>query len=946
MSNKNIVVKGAKEHNLKNIDVVIPRDKFVVLTGLSGSGKSSLAFETIYAEGQRRYVESLSSYARQFLGQMEKPDVESIEGLSPAISIDQKTTARNPRSTVGTVTEVYDYLRLIFARIGVPHCPKCGKVIIPQTVDQIVDSILALPERTRIQIMSPVARGRKGEYVKTFENARKNGFVRAKVDGEMIDITENQIKLDKKKKHNISIVVDRLVVKEGISKRLTDSVETALNMADGLVMVDVLGDEPRELMYSQNYACDDCGVSLEELSPRMFSFNTPYGACPSCMGIGTITKIDPNLIIPDKRLSINQGAIVATGWSNAEANSIASMYYEGLAEHYGFDLDTPVEELPEQVLNALLYGTNGEKIKLTYNRKYSKGIQYASFEGIINNLERRYQETNSEWMKAEIESYMMNMPCPECGGARLKKESLAVTINDRNINDITNLSIDKAYEFFSTLNDTLSNKNKLIAKHVLKEINDRLKFLKDVGLEYLTLSRSAGTLSGGEAQRIRLATQIGSSLMGVVYILDEPSIGLHQRDNDKLIDTLKNLRDLGNTLIVVEHDEDTMLAADHIIDIGPGAGIHGGEVVACGTPQDIMDCKESITGQYLSGAKKIPIPKTRRKGNGHKLEIFGASENNLKNINVKIPLGTFTVVTGVSGSGKSSLVNEIIYKQLSNQLNGSKKFPGKFKSMKGLEYLDKVIDIDQSPIGRTPRSNPATYTGLFGNIRELFATTPEAKARGYKPGRFSFNIKGGRCEACAGDGIIKIEMHFLPDIYVPCEVCDGKRYNRETLEVKYKGKNINEVLEMTVEEGCSFFENMPKIHRKLQTLFDVGLGYIKIGQPSTTLSGGEAQRVKLATELSRRSTGKTIYILDEPTTGLHTADVHKLIEVLQKLVDAGNTVLVIEHNLDVIKTADYIIDLGPEGGDKGGTIVAKGTPEAIARCSESYTGQYLKKILK
>ena len=946
MSNKNIVVKGAKEHNLKNIDVVIPRDKFVVLTGLSGSGKSSLAFETIYAEGQRRYVESLSSYARQFLGQMEKPDVESIDGLSPAISIDQKTTARNPRSTVGTVTEVYDYLRLIFARIGVLHCPKCGKVIIPQTVDQIVDSVLSLPERTRIQIMSPVARGRKGEYVKTFENARKNGFVRAKVDGEMIDITENQIRLDKQKKHNISIVVDRLVVKEGISKRLTDSVETALNMAGGLVMVDVLGDEPRELMYSQNYACDDCGVSLEELSPRMFSFNTPYGACPSCMGIGTITKIDPNLIIPDKRLSINQGAIVATGWSNAEANSIASMYYEGLAEHYGFDLDTPVEELPEQVLNALLYGTNGEKIKLTYNRKYSKGIQYASFEGIINNLERRHQETSSEWMKAEIESYMMNMPCPECGGTRLKKESLAVTINDKNINDVTNLSIDKAYEFFSTLNDTLSEKNKIIAKHVLKEINDRLKFLKDVGLEYLTLSRSAGTLSGGEAQRIRLATQIGSSLMGVVYILDEPSIGLHQRDNDKLIDTLKNLRDLGNTLIVVEHDEDTMLAADHIIDIGPGAGIHGGEVVACGTPQDIMNCKESITGQYLSGAKKIPIPKTRRKGNGHKLEIFGASENNLKNINVKIPLGTFTVVTGVSGSGKSSLVNEIIYKHLSNQLNGSKKFPGKFKSMKGLEYLDKVIDIDQSPIGRTPRSNPATYTGLFGNIRELFATTPEAKARGYKPGRFSFNIKGGRCEACTGDGIIKIEMHFLPDIYVPCEVCDGKRYNRETLEVKYKGKNINEVLEMTVEEGCSFFENMPKIHRKLQTLFDVGLGYIKIGQPSTTLSGGEAQRVKLATELSKRSTGKTIYILDEPTTGLHTADVHKLIEVLQKLVDAGNTVLVIEHNLDVIKTADYIIDLGPEGGDKGGTIVAKGTPEAIARCSESYTGQYLKIILK
>lgn len=941
--NKNIIVKGANENNLKNINVEIPRDKLVVFTGLSGSGKSSLAFETIYAEGQRRYVESLSAYARQFLGQMDKPEVESIEGLSPAISIDQKTTSRNPRSTVGTVTEIYDYIRLLYARIGIPHCPKCGKEIAPQSIDQIVDAVKALPERSKIQIMAPVARGRKGEYVRTFEDARKNGFVRARIDGKTVDISDMNIRLDKQKKHNIDIVVDRLVIKEGIDKRLADSLELALNMGHGLVVVDVIDGD--ELMFSQNYACDNCGINIEELTPRMFSFNTPYGACPDCAGLGHIIKIDPDLIIPDKSLSINDGAVIATGWSNSDKNSISHMYYKGLAEHYDFSLDTPVCDLPPEILDILLYGTRGEKIKLTYDRKYAKGVQYSRFEGIINNLNRRHNETKSEWMKAEIESYMVNMPCPTCEGARLKPESLAVTVNGLNINQITDMSIMESCEFFAGLNQSLSEKDKKIAKQVMKEICDRLNFLKNVGLEYLTLSRSAGTLSGGEAQRIRLATQIGSSLMGVVYILDEPSIGLHQRDNSKLIETLKRLRDLGNTLIVVEHDEDTILAADHIIDIGPGAGIHGGSIVAEGTADEIMKCENSVTGQYLSGAKYIPVPKQRRKGNGNKLEIKGCAENNLKNINVKIPLGTLTCITGVSGSGKSSFVNEILYKHLSNVLNHSKKKPGKFKSMSGEEYLDKVIDIDQSPIGRTPRSNPATYTGLFSDIRELFAATQEAKARGYKAGRFSFNIKGGRCEACMGDGIIKIEMHFLPDVYVPCEVCDGKRYNRETLEVKYKGKNIYEVLDMTVEEGCEFFENVPKIKRKLQTMYDVGLGYIKIGQPSTTLSGGEAQRVKLATELSRKSTGKTIYILDEPTTGLHTADVHMLIDVLQKLVDAGNTVVVIEHNLDVIKTADYIIDLGPEGGNGGGTIVASGTPEKVAKCENSYTGIYLKEFL-
>lgn len=944
MSNKNIVVKGANENNLKHVSVEIPRDKFVVLTGLSGSGKSSLAFETIYAEGQRRYVESLSAYARQFLGQMDKPDVESIEGLSPAISIDQKTTSRNPRSTVGTVTEVYDYIRLLFARIGVPHCPKCGKEIKPQSVDQMVDAVKKLTERTKIQILSPVARGRKGEFVKTFETARKSGFVRVRVDGEMLEIGEEIPKLDKQKKHSIEIVVDRLVVKPDMDKRLADSIETALEMSGGLVLVDVIDGE--EMMFSQNYACDDCGISIEELSPRMFSFNTPFGACPECMGLGTITKLDPDLVIPDKSLSINQGAILATGWTGVEKESISRMYYEGMAEHYGFSLDTPIQDLPPEILDVILYGTKGEKLKLTYNHKYAKGMKYARFEGVMNNLQRRHDETNSEWMKAEIESYMLELPCHACGGTRLKKETLAVTVNGLNIHQVCQMSIANAMEFFANLALNLSEKDKIIAKQVLKEINDRLRFLVDVGLDYLTLSRSAGTLSGGEAQRIRLATQIGTSLMGVIYILDEPSIGLHQRDNNRLIATLKHLRDLGNTLLVVEHDEDTMLAADQIIDIGPGAGVHGGEIVAQGTAEEIMACERSETGLYLSGKKRIPIPEVRRSGNGNVLEITGAAENNLKNIDVQIPLGTLTCITGVSGSGKSSFVNEILYKELANRLNHAKKHPGKFRQIQGSEHLDKIIAIDQSPIGRTPRSNPATYTGMFGDIRELFAMTPEAKARGYKAGRFSFNVKGGRCESCTGDGIICIEMHFLPDVYVPCEVCEGKRYNRETLEVRYKGKNIHDVLEMTVEEGCEFFANIPKIQRKLQTLNDVGLGYIKIGQPSTTLSGGEAQRVKLATELSRRGTGKTVYILDEPTTGLHTADVHKLIEVLQKLVDAGNTVIVIEHNLDVIKTADYIVDLGPEGGDKGGKVVVCGTPEKVAKCKGSYTGQYLKEHLK
>ncbi len=942
--NKNIVVKGANENNLKNVSLEIPRDKLVVMTGLSGSGKSSLAFETIYAEGQRRYVESLSAYARMFLGQMDKPDVEMIDGLSPAISIDQKTTSKNPRSTVGTVTEIYDYIRLLYANIGVPHCPKCGKEISPQSIDQIVDAILTLPEKTKIQIMAPVARGRKGEYTKTFEDAAKGGFVRVRVDGKIMELTGEPIRLDKQKKHSIDIVVDRLVIREGIEKRLTDSIETALNMADGIVVVSVVDGE--DITFSRNFACDDCGINIEELSPRMFSFNTPYGACPTCMGLGSITMVSPDLVIPDRTLSINQGAIHASGWSGTEQNSISRMYYEGMAARYGFSLDTPIEELPDEIIDIILYGTKGEKLKLTYDNRFAKGVKYARFEGVIPNLKRRYEETNSEWARADIENYMIDMCCPDCHGARLKPETLAVTVDGLNINQVTDFSIAKALDFFTTLSNKLSGKDVIIAKNILKEIVGRLKFLVDVGLDYLTMSRSAGTLSGGEAQRIRLATQIGSGLMGVIYILDEPSIGLHQRDNAKLIETLKHLRDLGNTLLVVEHDEETMLAADHIIDIGPGAGIHGGEIVAEGTAEEIMLCERSETGLYLSGKKQIPVPEKRRKGNGNFLEIKGACENNLKDVNLKIPLGTFTCITGVSGSGKSSLINEILYKALANELNGAKKVPGKHKKIIGTEHLDKIIAIDQSPIGRTPRSNPATYTGLFGDIRTLFAMTPEAKSRGYTSGRFSFNVKGGRCEACTGDGIIKIEMHFLPDVYVPCEICDGKRYNRETLEVRYKGKNIHDVLEMTVEEGCMFFENIPKIQRKLQTLFDVGLGYIKIGQPSTTLSGGEAQRVKLATELSKRSTGSTIYILDEPTTGLHSADVHKLTEVLQKLVDVGNTIVVIEHNLDIIKTADYIVDLGPEGGDKGGEIIACGTPEKVAKVAKSYTGQYLKKYLK
>lgn len=935
-----IYIKGACEHNLKNIDLEIPRDKMVVITGLSGSGKSSLAFDTIYAEGQRRYVESLSSYARQFLGLMEKPAVEYIDGLSPAISIDQKTTTRNPRSTVGTVTEIHDYLRLLYARIGQPHCPKCGKPITQQTVDQMVDAVMALEEGTRIQILAPVVRGRKGEYTKLIQDAKKSGYVRIRIDGEVMDIND-EIKLDKKRKHTIEIVVDRLIVRPGIQKRLTDSIETSLNLSGGLLVVDVIGKE--EMLFSQNFACVDCGISIEELAPRMFSFNNPYGACPTCMGLGTLNKIDPDLVIQDKSKSIVEGAISAAGWNFASEDAYSRMYLDALARHYNFSVDTPVEQLPDKILDIILYGTKGEKIKIEYHKDYGSGFYYSAFEGIINSMERRYRETKSESQKAYYESFMSDTPCPECGGKRLKKESLAVTVGGKNIYEVSAMSISECLRFFNELE--LSSRDQMIAHQILKEIKARLGFLVDVGLDYLTLHRAAGTLSGGEAQRIRLATQIGSGLTGVLYILDEPSIGLHQRDNERLIATLKRLRDLGNTLIVVEHDEDTMYAADYIVDMGPGAGEHGGYVIAQGTVEEIKANPQSITGQYLSGAKKIEVPAERRKSNGKILRILGAKENNLKDIDVDIPLGVFTCVTGVSGSGKSSLINEILYKKLANKLNKAKTRAGLHRDILGLEHLDKVINIDQSPIGRTPRSNPATYTGVFDLIRELYANTTDAKMRGYTAGRFSFNVRGGRCEACTGDGIIKIEMHFLPDIYVPCEVCKGKRYNRETLEVKYKGKNIADVLDMTVEEALSFFENIPSIQKKLQTLYDVGLGYIRLGQQATTLSGGEAQRVKLATELSKRSTGRTMYILDEPTTGLHMADVHKLIEVLQRLVDGGNSVVVIEHNLDVIKTADYIIDLGPEGGSRGGQIVATGTPEEVAMVEGSYTAKFLKKVL-
>lgn len=940
MSMKSIQVKGAREHNLKNIDIEIPRDQLVVITGLSGSGKSSLAFDTIYAEGQRRYVESLSSYARQFLGQMEKPDVDYIDGLSPAISIDQKTTSKNPRSTVGTVTEIYDYLRLLYARIGIPHCPVCGREIKQQTIDQIVDHVMELEERTKIQILAPVVRGRKGEHVKEFEAARKAGYVRVRVDGIIYDLSE-EIKLEKNKKHTIEIVVDRLVIQEDMKSRLADSIEIASGLSGGLIMINVIDGE--DMMFSQNYACPEHGISIEELTPRMFSFNNPFGACEKCTGLGVFMKIDPDLILPDRKLSINQGGLKASGWA-MEGSTIAAMYMKALAKQYHFSLDTPIADLPDEIVDILLYGTKGEKIEIERTNEYGTGRYKTDFEGIINNLERRFRETQSNWIKEEIESYMSAIPCDKCHGRRLSPESLSVTVGGINISEFCDKSITEALEFVNDLQ--LTDREMFIAASILKEIKERLGFLKSVGLEYLTLSRSSGTLSGGESQRIRLATQIGSSLMGVLYILDEPSIGLHQRDNDKLLGTLCHLRDLGNTVIVVEHDEDTMLAADHIIDIGPGAGVHGGNVVFNGKVADILKSEDSITGQYLSGRKKVEVPEKRRKGNGKKLKIIGAAQNNLKNINVDIPLGELVCVTGVSGSGKSSLINEILYKYLASHLNGVKTKPGKFKDIKGVEELDKVIQINQSPIGRTPRSNPATYTGLFTDIRELYASTQDAKIRGFNAGRFSFNVKGGRCEACQGDGILKIEMHFLPDIYVPCDVCKGKRYNRETLEIKYKGKSISDVLDMTVEEGLEFFSNIPKIQRKLQTLQEVGLGYIKIGQPSTTLSGGEAQRVKLATELSKRSTGRTIYILDEPTTGLHIADVHMLINVLQKLVDSGNTVVVIEHNLDLIKTADHIIDIGPEGGNNGGTIVAKGTPEKITTVEASYTGQYLKKYLQ
>lgn len=941
MRQNNLIVKGACEHNLKNVDVVIPRDKLVVFTGLSGSGKSSLAFDTIYAEGQRRYVESLSSYARQFLGQMEKPKVDYIEGLSPAISIDQKTTSKNPRSTVGTVTEIYDYLRLLYARIGIPHCPVCGREISRQSVDTIVDSIMELETGTKIQVLSPIVSGRKGEYVKELDSVRKSGFVRVRIDGITYDLSE-QIKLEKNKKHNIEVIVDRLVIKEEIRGRLSDSVETAANLSKGLIIIDVIGGE--ELMFSQNYACPEHGVSVEELNPRMFSFNNPFGACQKCSGLGTFMKVSEKLVVPDPSLSIRQGAIKASGWTVAEGGTIALMYYEALAREYGFSLDVPYRDLPKEAKKVIMYGTDGKKIKMERKSVYGEGTYMKDFEGIINNVERRYAETTSEYSRAEIEQLMTAEVCPECKGARLKKESLFVTVGGINIHEFCSKSIKDALAFIDGLE--LSDRDMMIADAIIKEIKSRMKFLASVGLDYLTLTRNSGTLSGGESQRIRLATQIGSSLMGVLYILDEPSIGLHQKDNAKLLNTLRELRDLGNTLIVVEHDEETMMSADYIVDVGPGAGIHGGEIVCCGSPQDIMSCENSVTGQYLSGKKKIPVPAERRKGNGKFLEVRGAAENNLNGINVKIPLGEFVCVTGVSGSGKSSFVNEIIYKRLAVELNGAKRFPGKHDEMLGIENLDKVIDIDQSPIGRTPRSNPATYTGVFNDIRELFAMTSDAKSRGYTASRFSFNVKGGRCESCQGDGIMKIEMHFLPDIFVPCEVCGGARYNRETLEVKYKGKSIYDVLEMTVEEAVNFFSAVPKIHKKLSTLFDVGLGYVKLGQAATTLSGGEAQRVKLATELAKPATGRTIYILDEPTTGLHTADVHRLIEVLQKLVDKGNTVLVIEHNLDVIKTADHVIDLGPDGGDKGGNIVAEGTPEQVAKVKGSYTGEYLKKVLK
>lgn len=939
MASSKIIVKGANEHNLKNIDVEIPRDKLVVLTGLSGSGKSSLAFDTIYAEGQRRYMESLSSYARQFLGQMEKPNVETIEGLSPAISIDQKTTSKNPRSTVGTVTEIYDYLRLMYARIGVPHCPVCGKEIKQQTVDQIVDKVMAMEEKTRIQILAPVVRGRKGEHAKEFESARKSGFVRVRVDGNIYDINE-EIKLEKNKKHTIEVIVDRLVIKDDIRSRLADSVEAAAGISGGIVVINVI--DGKDITFSQNYACLEHGGSIEELTPRMFSFNNPFGACPKCTGLGVFMKIDPRLIIPDKKLSINKGGLKASGWA-MEGSTIAAMYMKALAKKYKFSLDTPIGKLPPEIIDVLLYGTKGEKLKLERTSEYGTGKYEAPFEGVINNLERRFRETSSNWIKEEIEQYMSAVPCDACGGKRLAPESLAVTVGGINITDFCEKSVDNAISFVESLE--LSKRESTIAAPILKEVKSRLGFLQSVGLGYLTLSRASGSLSGGESQRIRLATQIGSSLVGVLYILDEPSIGLHQRDNDKLLGTLKHLRDLGNTVIVVEHDEDTMREADYIVDIGPGAGVHGGEVVYSGPVSGVLKCKKSFTGQYLSGAKKIEVPTERRKGNGNYIEITGAVQNNLQNVSAKIPLAEFVCITGVSGSGKSSLINEILYKKLAADLNGAKTFAGKHDEIKGIEHLDKVIQINQSPIGRTPRSNPATYTGLFTDIRDLFASTQEAKIRGYSSGRFSFNVKGGRCEACQGDGINRIEMHFLPDVYVPCDVCKGKRYNRETLEVKYKGKNIYDILEMTVEEGLNFFKDIPKIARKLQTLYDVGLSYVKIGQPATTLSGGEAQRVKLATELSKRPTGRTIYILDEPTTGLHIADVHKLIEVLQKLVDTGNTVVVIEHNLDLIKTADHIIDLGPEGGSGGGKIIAQGTPEKVAKVKNSYTGMYLKKMI-